>query len=338
MWRNRIASGTARCCCCCRLAIRMVRIDALSRDKPASLMTFLSAVQRLSAQEKPRTVPVDTTYSVIGERPSLASLSDFLSAFRKLSREKRAAIDLRSDEQNSRLDHFLKEFCRLKAFISLPSSPPPEIGLESTRVQQFLSEFGRVAKKAGQFGDQINIWSVAGLGRNEVRNASVLAWALDSREPHGRGSAIFYSLLERLSRQHNGPFPLDLTPTSAYRILTEHYSLDNDGNRVDLVIDGPDFAAFIEVKINAREGREQIQRYERLLEERAKALRRNRYGLIYLTRSGDKPQGPTSPVVVTATWNDISYAIQKVVRNQQSEGITFVDQLLLQFARHIERL
>jgi hypothetical protein len=50
-------------------------------------------------------------------------------------------------------------------------------------------------KEARRRGDLVNVWKEAGLGRNELRHAAVLAWLLNERGTHGRGSAILESWL-----------------------------------------------------------------------------------------------------------------------------------------------
>ncbi len=263
------------------------------------------------------------------------SLSSFLQSFRKLPEEDVSSSDNEPGASSATLERFLEEFRRLRMCDPVQTIPHEEVVVDQEKLREFLSKFGNLVELNRCSGDQINLWSVAGLGRNEIRNASVLAWLLDPREAHGLGPAVFQALLKRLAKRHAGYFPLPLEETSRYRVTTEHYSFDDDKNRVDLVVDGTNFTAFIEVKIDAREGERQIERYCELLNERRRTLGQSKAGLIYLTRSGAKPRDSMPPMVILATWNDVASTIEEVIKERRGVGSNFVDRLLSQFARHV---
>ncbi|MBD2745797.1 PD-(D/E)XK nuclease family protein [Microvirga sp. BT688] len=313
----------------------MVRGSGTSDRETASLAKFVREFQRLSKPELALVEPSQSEATTAGS--SLASFATFLARFRELSSPNSTSLNKAEDAPRYRLETFLVEFSRLRRDVPPEPQRPAEVIPDQETLRNFLEHFRRLSEASIRSGEQIDIWSISGLGKNEVRNASVLAWLLDKRQTHGKGAAILQALLDRLSKRHVGEFPLSVDDAKQYRVSTEHYSLDNDANRVDIVIDGSDFTAFIEVKIAAREGEEQIDRYLDLLERRAKALGRDRIGLVFLTRSGDKPRNVVSPRVIIATWDDVARAIEETIKRQQSGGTTFVDRLLTQFAQHIAR-
>jgi hypothetical protein len=240
----------------------MAQVDPILPNQFASFQKFLSSFRGISDHGQPSRSPLfgSTSSSAITDRLDdlqIVSLKDFLHKFHRFSNDAERK-NIPSQNAVIGLQKFLDQFEKHRRSELIKPSRPIETEFDQGRFQHFLAEFRPLAEICRRNGDQINIWSVAGLGRNEVRNASVLAWLLDSRGTHGRGVAIFRALMERLSRQHAGPFPLNIDLTRRYRVFTEHYSLDDEGNCVDLVIDGSDFVVFIEVKIDAREARNRL--------------------------------------------------------------------------------
>ena len=78
----------------------------------------------------------------------------------------------------------------------------------------------------------------------------------------------------------------------AYRTTPERVFLENtkDGqthNRVDIVIEGEAFLLFIEVKIGAGEGDNQLKRYAQIMQSCAENKNKP-CGLVFLTRVGEQ--------------------------------------------------
>ena len=133
---------------------------------------------------------------------------------------------------------------------------------------------------AQQQGLAVNVWQIAGLKTDEVRHSKVLKWFLDCRGDHGQGNAILLHLLKEL------PLMEKYQP-KRYFTTEECCPLGNQESRVDIEIDADEFLLFIEIKINATEGKDQLQRYIDIAQAKAK----NRDWLIvYLTRDGKLPE------------------------------------------------
>jgi hypothetical protein len=253
------------------------------------------------------------------------SLGRFFVALRKQS-------NLRDPRINSTasLETFLADFGRLKSsFPSESERRPKEVKVKGTAFSSFMLDFGSLADDLRKKGDFINVWQIAGLKQVELRNAAVLAWLFDANQTHGRGSAILLSFIRQIAIHHGQAFPLP-KDLESYSVSTECYPLGNTENRVDIVIDGSNFIAFIEVKIRASEREQQIDRYLELAKAKAKTANKGEaYAVVFLT-----PERITTvlpPNVIAATWSDVAKAIEEVA--QQSGD--FGDRVLLQFAGHV---
>jgi hypothetical protein len=252
----------------------------------------------------------------------IESLVRFFSAFR-------AKSDSR-DEERASLRDFLETFCRLRATLPARQPAPDEPKINAFQFEKFVHTFRSTFHDLRRSGGFINVWAVAGLKTNELRNAAVLAWLFDANQTHGFGSTILHAFLRQIHKHYNGIFPLPLNTLGAYSVSTECYPLGNVESRVDIVVDGQEFVAIIEVKIRAVEGDKQIERYLDLAKAKAKIRNSNAYCVIFLS-----PVRQPQPLenVIMATWNDIARSIEELVGDPSCLG----DYVLLQFARHIRR-
>lgn len=197
--------------------------------------------------------------------------------------------------------------------------------LEPRAFSTIILQLREPLQRAQENGAFLNAWAVAGLGRNELRNAAVLAWFLDPRGSHGFGATVLAALLRKV-RTSASNWP-DLGGNFArVAVRTEDWPLGSETERVDIVLDGPNFAAFIEVKIDAREGLEQLRRYTDLAWRTAAALGRIYGRVIYL--SPRPPRNPP-PDIAFITWHDIASILFTMPR----DGLRGA--LARQFARHV---
>jgi hypothetical protein len=259
----------------------------------------------------------------------IEALASFFSAFRTNS--------VSRDEQQGRigsLERFFEEFSPLRSVLGeQPAARPAVLEGDLVGLANFFNGFGERVSELRRLGDFINVWEVAGLKRVELRNAAVLAWLLDPNQTHGCGSAILDAFIRGLATKRHGQFPLPTKVSSSYLVLTEAYLLNNMESRVDVVIDGPDFVAIIEVKIDAPESEQQVKRYLELA--KAKATSRPYY-VIFLSRKR-RPELSDDPHFVAATWNDVAVAIPEAIKSTSASFVSFGHRLLIQFAQHVRR-
>ena len=102
-------------------------------------------------------------------------------------------------------------------------------------------------------------------------------------------------------------------------------------SRVDIEIDGP-FLLFIEVKINAPETNNQIERYVELAREKAGS---RQWGVILLTKDKARPKDVNlHDHVVSVSWKEIASNIMKqAAQNMTIDSFGF--HVINQFCQHI---
>jgi hypothetical protein len=155
---------------------------------------------------------------------------------------------------------------------------------------------------------QCDPWDVAGLGRDEVRNSSVLAWLLNPNGSHGLGDAALKGLLVRLNQHFCGDFPTNYG--SYCSVCTESNPDGELTNRVDIEIDSENFYLIIEVKINALERDKQLEDYGDLAQNKAYG---RPWALVFLTLNGipSKTAGKYDSKVLPISWKKLSHVIGK---------------------------
>lgn len=185
-------------------------------------------------------------------------------------------------------------------------------------------------------GNDINVWHVSGLKRKEVPNSAVLAWWLDPLATHGLGSRVMEAFLDALGQKNAAEFKVALKDDSGninYRVLVESLPLGEQDNRIDIEVEGPNILLFIEVKIDATEGKQQLERYQSLLKNKRKMSTQPdklASGIVYLTV---KPRALTDESVLPVLWSDLAHSFRAV--DLPSESI-LARSLLNQFSDFID--
>jgi len=200
-------------------------------------------------------------------------------------------------------------------------------------------------KKWRSLGSEINVWEVAGLKSDEVRNSKVLNWLLDSYGSHGQGNAILLKLLSFLESRFPD-FPKFNGGIGHYSSQVECCPLGDRESRVDIEINGQDFLLFIEVKINATETKYQLDRY--LESAEAKAGKNKKWCVLYLTLDGklvqtnnvDAARVRLSKHLFPLSWTDIVEVLKEYLEELQSVDFSrnsFTYRTIKQFISHIEK-
>ena len=137
----------------------------------------------------------------------------------------------------SSLRQFLDDFAKLQPSqvdqIKTEASPP-DYRLLSNWLSSMRLPLDDVQSSAWNFDP----WEVAGLGRDEVRNTSVLAWLLNPRGSHGMGSAVLQHLLSHINKQKSH------FPHSAGNFCNVRTEISPNGDlsdRLDIEIDASNF-------------------------------------------------------------------------------------------------
>lgn len=227
---------------------------------------------------------------------------------------------------------FFAEFERLleqnKSQLTVPATPEPTLLL--SEYELFFDTLKPLYTQSKYKGAELNVWQQAGLKRDEVRNTAVLAWWLDCYGSHGLGNILMHALIEALPHREGIP-PL-LTNNNNYKVQAESLPLGQIENRIDIELMGSNFLIFIEVKIDAQEGYEQLSRYRELIQQKADRYAKPYYGIIYLTKLTDDKK--STDECISLNWKQLSKAFRQV----NLPANTLMTQALLnQFCDHIEQ-
>ncbi|WP_159457552.1 PD-(D/E)XK nuclease family protein [Brevundimonas sp. SH203] len=172
----------------------------------------------------------------------------------------------------------------------------------------------------------LNIWAVSRLGTDEIRTSAVLAWFLDPSGSHGEGRLFADALWSAVGAD------LGFNLRNLRRTATEVCPLADAADRVDVVLEGDDFAVFIEVKIYAGLQPAQLERYAAAAERSASLRDKAHAALIYLA---PYPTRLPSERCRWLSWRSLARAFRLAA---EKSGTPFVRQATDQFAQHIERL
>lgn len=221
---------------------------------------------------------------------------------------------------------------RLRAFLGMaaPHLDRATPKISATRLTRVLSMIEAPLASARSGGAFLNVWTVAGLKDNEVRNTAVLAWLLDPYGSHGLADAFPLRLLAKIR-----PCPewLDgLQALGSIKVTLEERPLASTENRIDITIEGPDFVLYLESKIRAVEGERQLDRYQEDLLRTALARNKAHPLIVLLTRKGRATTSSVAAAVLS--WRDVQTSADQVAR---SLAVTDHRRMLLeQFSRHID--
>ncbi|RQG99816.1 PD-(D/E)XK nuclease family protein [Paraburkholderia dinghuensis] len=214
-----------------------------------------------------------------------------------------------------------------------PAAEKPAV--DWTRFERFARAFRAPYNQYRQSGAMANVWQVAGIGHDELRNSQALAWLLDRYGDHGQGSAILERLVEAVGAKRH----MDVTPAvvreADYSTRTEVHPLGDRESRVDIEIKSSRFLIFIEVKVRAPESSDdQLKRYTELARQTAAGLPSV---VLFLTPEGRRPDDEElHDAVISVSWGEVANILTAYASGERASS--FSGQLLLQFARHARSL
>lgn len=211
------------------------------------------------------------------------------------------------------------------------------------KMKSFFRDFEEVYGQFYRSGAAISVWDVAGLGGDEVRVCSVLAWLLDRHGSHGQGDGFLSVFLNGFRGENRSVLPSEQCIARGYRTSVESsYDMYLEGaqkqsaSRVDIEISGPDILLFIEAKIYAPETDNQLERYINVLRSTASA---RSTALIFLTPTGRLPKSDyvsKQIEVVPLSWKKISQKFLRYINDSMcKKSLSYA--LIKQFCDHINR-
>lgn len=135
----------------------------------------------------------------------------------------------------------------------------------------------------------ISLFRTMDYGRLETAHTRTLAWLLDPKGEHGFGATLLAALLRRLSGR-------DCAETLRVELVESEVPIDGSGakGRLDVLVEGAwedeerdGWILVIEAKVDAWEGEEQLQKYEKWLQSNAAGREVFR---VFLTPDGRPPE------------------------------------------------
>lgn len=242
----------------------------------------------------------------------------------RLSRYLASARALKPQPLEIRLAHFLNSARALTVPEPRPV-PPPAPTNDLARLRGALVALGPALERRRRSAPDLNLWTVSGIGVDEIRVSSVLAWFLNPTGSHGEG-ARFADAVWRAA----GGEALGFDLWGLRRSATEVCPLADLADRVDVVLDGDDVSVFIEVKVHAGLQPAQLQRYLAAVERSARLRNKANAALIYLAPyRADLPPGPC----LWLDWRRLATAFRTAAQDCRTP---LVRQSALHFAQHVE--
>lgn len=215
--------------------------------------------------------------------------------------------------------------------------------LDGEALVSFAGAFAPLREQALSNGAYLNVWKVARLRRNEQSIVSVLAWLLDAQASHGLGSAVSQAILQRIrdkacAESATGAVSsllATLRTDAACRADCEVCPFDEQEDRIDLHLQARDFELFIEAKVDARQGQDQLSRYHTKIRDLVRLRGKRAWGIIYLTCHGQIPEDVRNlPNILPLSWREVAAAIRHGVQGQVNISAV----LVCQYADYIQSL
>lgn len=189
-----------------------------------------------------------------------------------------------------------------------------------------LSQLREPLERAKRRGGLVNPWTIAGLKRDEVRNAAALAGLWQT----AFGGEVSQQFLAEYLRTATGVIAWQDELRGGYQIATEISPIGDRSDRVDLIVETANCVIGIEVKIDAALGREQLERYLASIDRRAK-LRKAEPLVVLLAPFRSPIDG-----VASTSWNDVARAARLAGGGTLADR-SFVERYIAAFGDHVSR-
>lgn len=163
-------------------------------------------------------------------------------------------------------------------------------GIQGTEAREALERFVvdnddllTLESRIGRF----NIFDALGIAHAEIRHSNFLAFILDPAESHGQGQLFLKAILMDLLKQAP-PERRPLSPIDLDGIDLRGVEVRREWKHTDLLIrcQEPPIVVVIENKIGAKEGPDQLSRYEATMKKHYPGVRPL---YVYLTLNADQP-------------------------------------------------
>lgn len=192
------------------------------------------------------------------------------------------------------IDEFFKKFRFDETYVPIEACIDVAVG----DLSLFFGKLSMMYDSALKKGDMFNVFDVLSPKEDEVKNCKILRWILDCNGSHGLGQRLANALFRKLNID-------GISLDNIYRCSTEVCPLGNQENRVDIVLTNDEFIIYVEVKINANEGKEQISRYANNILVQGIGKKQ---AVIFLTKTGYYPKSTNGSYdrIYPISWKQLS--------------------------------
>lgn len=205
------------------------------------------------------------------------------------------------------------------ALIALPSADAQEQQLLSliSDLEQFSAQSSRSA---------LNIFELVGLDRQEIKHSRFLKFLLTPVESHGLGDTFLKEFIIKVFNRLDASPPI--RPLAFSLASFEDAIVQNEWRNIDILIESKSnrFVLAVENKIDASESKDQLRKYENIVDAAYPNYRRV---FAYLTP-------PDADTPSSSRWSSISYAdvIQALAKSSKSK--TLPTEIHLTISHYVE--
>jgi hypothetical protein len=162
-------------------------------------------------------------------------------------------------------------------------------------------------------------FEAVGMVRQEIRHAHFLAYYLDPNRPHGFGDACLRAFLTKAIEAQGKTGPSGIGILDIHMMDLQNASVRREWRDIDLLIEIPsaEFALAAELKIDAAEGKGQLAKYKKTLEEEHPTW--SLY-FAFLTKSGEDASDDQAENWVALGLDTVARGLQQVVDRVEGES------------------
>ena len=227
----------------------------------------------------------------------------------------------------------IQEFGRLTRpmFAALRGDAPPLPSAENFEV--VCGSLHRGFTSARNAGAYANPWTIAGIGKSETRNCTVLARLWDPVIVGDLGRRFLIETLNRADPTGARGFPIGELSSRPYSVTCENCLAGDTANRMDIVIQSlgsvPGWTIVLEAKIDADLGERQLEKYANDLIDRNRLTGRDTFLILLAPNSPED----LDQAIAYLRWKDIASAAVSAVSGARSYRSTH--SMIQDFADHI---
>ena len=118
-------------------------------------------------------------------------------------------MEIFMEQQDVSLTSQLDDFFRQWPQFAMSAPKPQHINLRPESLQAFFADLEQPLIALQHRAFSFDPWDIAGVGRNEMRNSTLLAWLLDPSGNHGFGMRPLTALLNAVAAWRKEAFPVD---------------------------------------------------------------------------------------------------------------------------------